>query len=165
MALADIGHHGGLAAAVAARLRRQQALHNPDRSFEFLLTEAALRYRPAPPQTLTAQPGGRRDAITNQTRTAQPGHPAAVVTLETNSFGVIPADTEMHAITRCGFILYDDRTGGQRPLAQRADRVLRGPRARWGMDLPVPGRRPCLGGHRGRRDRAADTLGRVGCRD
>jgi Domain of unknown function (DUF5753) len=47
MALAGIGHHGSHAAA-AARLRRQEALHNPDRSFEFLLTEAALRYRPAP---------------------------------------------------------------------------------------------------------------------
>ena len=38
--------HGGHAAALAARLRRQQALHDPDRSLEFLLTEAALRYRP-----------------------------------------------------------------------------------------------------------------------
>jgi len=117
MALAGIGHHGGHAAAVAARLGRQQALHDRDRSFEFLLTEAALRYRPAPPQTRTAQPGGRRDASTNQTRTAQLDHLAAVVTLETISFGVIPADAEMHAITRCGFILYDDRTGGQPPLA------------------------------------------------
>jgi hypothetical protein len=71
MALADIGYHGSHAAAVAARLGRQEALHNPDRSFEFLPTEAALRYRPAPPQALTAQPGGRRDAITNQTLTAQ----------------------------------------------------------------------------------------------
>jgi Domain of unknown function (DUF5753) len=117
MALAGIGLHGGLAAAVAARLGRQQALHDPDRSFEFLLTEAALRYRPAPLQALTAQPGGRRDASTNQTLTAQLDHLAAAVTLETNSFGLIPADAEMHAITRCGFILYEDRTGGQPPLA------------------------------------------------
>ena len=114
MAFADINHDGGHAAAVAARLGRQEALHDPDRSFEFLMTEAALRYRPAPPQTLTAQLD----------------HLAAVVTLETISFGVIPADAEMHAITRCGFILYEDRTGDQQPLAQRADRVLRGPRAR-----------------------------------
>jgi transcriptional regulator with XRE-family HTH domain len=117
MAFADINHHGSHAAAVAARLGRQEALHNPDRSFEFLLTEAALRYRPAPPQALTAQPGGRRDAITNQTLTAQLDHLAAVVTLETISFGVIPADAQMHAITRCGFILYEDRTGDQQPLA------------------------------------------------
>lgn len=116
MAFADIGHHGSRA-AVAARLGRQEALHNPDRSFEFLLTEAALRYRPAPPQALTAQRGGRRDAITNQTRTAQLDHLAAAVTVETISFGVIPADAEMRAITRCGFILYEDRTGDQQPLA------------------------------------------------
>ncbi len=91
--------HGGHAAALAARLRRQQALHDPDRSLEFLLTEAALRYRPAPPQAPAAQPGGRRDASTNQTRTAQLDHLAAAVTLETISFGVNPADAEMHAIT------------------------------------------------------------------
>jgi Domain of unknown function (DUF5753) len=116
MALAGIGHHGGHAAAVAARLGRQQALHDPARSFEFRLTEAALRYRPAPPPMRTTQPG-RRDPLTNQARTAQPGHLAAVVTLETISFGVIPADAQMHAITRCGFILYEHRTGGQPPLA------------------------------------------------
>jgi hypothetical protein len=38
----------GAALDPAAGLGRQQALHDPDRSFEFLLTEAALRYRPAP---------------------------------------------------------------------------------------------------------------------
>jgi hypothetical protein len=116
MALAGIGHHGGHAAAVAARLGRQQALHDPARSLEFRLTDAALRYRPAPPPMRTTQPG-RRDPLTNQARTAQPGHLAAVVTLETISFGVIPADAQMHAITRCGFILYEHRTGGQPPLA------------------------------------------------
>ena len=81
------------AAAVSARLARQEILHQPGRSFEFLLTEAALRYRPGP-QAL---------------RTAQLDHLAAVVTLETISFGVIPADAEMHAITRCGFVIYEDR--------------------------------------------------------
>ena len=30
---------------------------------------------------------------------------------------MIPADAEMHAITRSGFILYEHRTGGQPPLA------------------------------------------------
>ena len=84
---ADIG------AAVAARLARQQSLHDPDRRFEFLMTEAALRFRPGPREVLTAQLD----------------HLAAVVTLEKITFGVIPADAEMHAITRCGFILYEDR--------------------------------------------------------
>ena len=79
-------------AAVAARLARQEILHQPGRAFEFLLTEAALRYRPA-----------------GTLRTAQLDHLAAVVTLETISFGVIPADAEMHAITRWGFVIYEDR--------------------------------------------------------
>ena len=42
-------------------------------------------------------------------RAAQLDHLAAVVTLEAISFGVIPADAEMHAITRCGFVIYEDR--------------------------------------------------------
>jgi transcriptional regulator with XRE-family HTH domain len=81
------------AAAVTARLARQEILHQPGRSFEFLLTEAALRYRPG----------------SGTLRTAQLDHLAAVVTLETISLGVIPADAEMHAITRCGFVVYEDR--------------------------------------------------------
>ena len=57
MALADTGHDGGLAAAVAARLARQQALHDPARSFEFVMTEAALRYRPGAPDILAIPDG------------------------------------------------------------------------------------------------------------
>jgi transcriptional regulator with XRE-family HTH domain len=80
-------------AAVSARLARQHILHEDGRSFEFVMTEAALRYRPGP----------------RALRTAQLDHLAAIVTLENISFGVIPADAEMHAITRCGFVIYDDR--------------------------------------------------------
>ncbi len=40
------------------------------------------------------------------------------------------------------------------PLAWRADRVLRDPPARRGMNLPLPRRRPRLGEHRGRPRRA-----------
>jgi transcriptional regulator with XRE-family HTH domain len=87
--------------AVAARLERQQILHQPDRSFEFLMTEAALHYRPGPKEVLTAQLD----------------HLAAVVTLETISFGVIPVDAEMHAITRCGFIIYEDRIDDLPPFS------------------------------------------------
>jgi transcriptional regulator with XRE-family HTH domain len=91
---ADIGQ------AIAARMARQQLLYDADRTFEFLLTEAALRYRPGP------------DVLT-----AQLDHLAAVVTLNTISFGVIPADAEMHAITRCGFIIYEDRIDDRPPFA------------------------------------------------
>jgi transcriptional regulator with XRE-family HTH domain len=86
--------------AVEARLARQRIIYDPARVFEFLLTEAALRYRPGPQDVLTAQLD----------------HLAAVVTFKTISFGVIPADAEMHAITRCGFILYEDRIDDQAPF-------------------------------------------------
>lgn len=87
--------------AVARRLARQEVLHDPERSFEFLLTESALRYRPGP----------------HRLRATQLDHLAAVVTLETITFGVIPADAEMHAITRGGFILYEDRIDDLPPFA------------------------------------------------
>jgi transcriptional regulator with XRE-family HTH domain len=117
LALADTSQDGSLAAAVAARLARQQALHDPARTFEFVITEAALRYRPGAPDILALPDGGWPvAALTQQALTGQLDHLAAVVTAQTITFGVIPADAEMHAITRCGFILYEDRTGGQPPV-------------------------------------------------
>jgi transcriptional regulator with XRE-family HTH domain len=91
---------GDLAAAVAVRLERQQALYDEKRRFEFLLTYAALRWRPGPPEMLAAQLG----------------QVAALATLETVELGVIPAGAEMHAITRCSFIVYEDRTDGEPPV-------------------------------------------------
>jgi transcriptional regulator with XRE-family HTH domain len=93
---ADIGQ------AVAARMARQRLLYEADRSFEFLLTESALRFRPGRPEDVL---------------TAQLDHLAAVVTLNTISFGVIPVNAEMHAITRCAFIIYEDRIDGRPPFA------------------------------------------------
>ncbi len=92
---ADLGQ------AVAARMARQAILYDPDRTLEFVLTEQALRFRP-----------GSGDVLP-----AQLGHLASVATLETVSLGVIPADAEMHAITRCGFIVYEDRADGRSPFA------------------------------------------------
>ncbi len=100
MEMANIRNDANLAAAVTARLERQQALHDKNRHFEFLMTEAALRWRPGPPEL----------------RAAQLDHVAALATLDTIDLGVIPVDTEMHAITRCSFILYEDRSGGQPPV-------------------------------------------------
>jgi transcriptional regulator with XRE-family HTH domain len=92
---ADLGQ------AVAARMARQAILYDPGRTLEFLLTEQALRFRP-----------GSGDVLP-----AQLGHLASVATLETVSLGVIPADADMHAITRCGFIVYEDRADGRPPFA------------------------------------------------
>ncbi|WP_051704655.1 helix-turn-helix transcriptional regulator [Glycomyces sp. NRRL B-16210] len=44
-----------LAAAVTARLERQSLLHDPRRRFNFLITEAALRWRPSTTAMLAAQ--------------------------------------------------------------------------------------------------------------
>ena len=82
-------------------MSRQAVLYDPDRTLEFVLTEQALRFRP-----------GSGDVLP-----AQLGHLASVATLETVSLGVIPADAEMHAITRCGFIVYEDRADGRPPFA------------------------------------------------
>jgi len=44
-----------LAAAVVARVERQLQLHDPSRTFDFLITEAALRWRPSTHASLAAQ--------------------------------------------------------------------------------------------------------------
>jgi transcriptional regulator with XRE-family HTH domain len=44
-----------LPAAIAARLDRQMLLFDKTRTFEFLITEGALRWRPGPPALLAAQ--------------------------------------------------------------------------------------------------------------
>jgi transcriptional regulator with XRE-family HTH domain len=91
--------------AVAARLARQSRLYEPERRHEFLLTEAALRFRPGPGEDV---------------HTGQLDHLAAVVTLSTISFGVIPQGAEMYAMIRCGFILYEDRED-DRPAFARVE--------------------------------------------
>lgn len=80
-----------LTAAVASRLDRQLALYEPDQRFEFLITEAALRWRPGPPRLLLAQ----LDRV------------ASVSTLENVSIGLIPLDVEAVAVTSHGFVIYD----------------------------------------------------------
>lgn len=44
-----------IAPAVNARMQRQDALYQPDRRFEFVLTEGALRWRPGSRQMMSAQ--------------------------------------------------------------------------------------------------------------
>jgi transcriptional regulator with XRE-family HTH domain len=87
------------ATAIAVRLERQQALYDRERRFEFILTEAALKWRPGPGLL-----------------TAQLNHLASMATLETVELAVIPADAEMHSVARCGFILYEDRSDGEPPV-------------------------------------------------
>ncbi|WP_061295812.1 helix-turn-helix domain-containing protein [Herbidospora cretacea] len=81
---------GDLAAATAARMRRQEALYDEDRRFEFLITESALRLRPGPGNPLPAQ----LDRI------------ASVSTLETVRIGVIPQNVTARLVPLHGFVIY-----------------------------------------------------------
>ena len=58
-ALEAVRLHGtapdGVEATVAARMRRQEVLYDTSKTFEFIITEAALRYLPCPPRVMYAQ--------------------------------------------------------------------------------------------------------------
>lgn len=68
------GRRGGASAAVATLLERQQFLYQPERRFEFLITEAALRQRVGPAHVMR----GQIDRI------------ISVMSLDTVKVGVIP---------------------------------------------------------------------------
>jgi Domain of unknown function (DUF5753) len=89
--LADLGS-GDQDAAVLARLQRQQALHETGRRFEFIMTEAALRWRP-----------GTKALLAEQLQ-----HITSVASLDTVSLRVIPASAQMRAIPRCAFVVHED---------------------------------------------------------
>ncbi len=82
----------GVPAAVAARQARQAVLYDERRSFEFLLGEAALRWRPGSPGLMVAQIRHLESAMTLPN-----------VRLGILPFGEVP-DTVMGE-----FVLYDQR--------------------------------------------------------
>jgi hypothetical protein len=67
-----------LAQAVARRLERQTTLYDQSKSFEFILTESAVRWRPGPPELMRAQ----HDRL------------ASMTSLPNVQLGVIPLDRE-----------------------------------------------------------------------
>jgi transcriptional regulator with XRE-family HTH domain len=77
-------------AAVGARLDRQLALFEEHRKFEFLITEAALRWRPGPPVLLQAQ----FDRI------------ISLSTLSNLSIGLIPHAVRAVACTSHAFVIF-----------------------------------------------------------
>lgn len=78
-------------AAVAGRLNRQLALYETDRNFSFLITEAALRWRPGPAELMVAQ----LDRV------------ASVSTLDNVSVGVIPLGVRAVTMLTHMFVIYD----------------------------------------------------------
>jgi hypothetical protein len=89
------------AAAVAARMQRQEILYNPERRFEFLITEAALRWQPGPDPSVL---------IPQLDRVAQ------VATLENVRIGLIPHGP-VTAIGWHPFVIYEDIEDGD-PFVQ-----------------------------------------------
>ncbi|MGI5200206.1 helix-turn-helix domain-containing protein [Spirillospora sp. CA-108201] len=87
------GSDAGLAAAVAGRLDRQLALFDQTRRFDFLLTEASLRWRPGPAQLLLAQ----LDRI------------ASLATLDNVTIGLLPHTMEAVTYVTHSFALFDLR--------------------------------------------------------
>jgi transcriptional regulator with XRE-family HTH domain len=77
--IADVSGQGNIGEAVSARMRRQQILYEPDRTFEFVLTQAALRpYFPLSPELARGQAE----------------HLVSVMTLPSVSVAVIPATAQ-----------------------------------------------------------------------
>jgi transcriptional regulator with XRE-family HTH domain len=79
------------AAELASRLQRQLALYDTNRHFEFLITEAALRWRPGPVRLLLAQ----LDRI------------ASISSLENVSVGLIPLHAEALTLSTHAFVMYE----------------------------------------------------------
>jgi transcriptional regulator with XRE-family HTH domain len=89
-------HHSNeqeIAAATAERIRRQEVLYDTTKRFEFVITEAVLRFLLCPPPVMIAQ----LDRLLGLT--AGMAHV---------SFGVIPFGVELPITPQNTFILFDD---------------------------------------------------------
>lgn len=82
-----------VARAVRARLDRQSVLFEANRSFHFVITEAALRWRMGSKATMTAQ----MDRIAN------------ISTLENVRLGVLPWDVQVPQVPINAFTMRDER--------------------------------------------------------
>lgn len=89
------------AAAALRRLDRQVILHDLSHRLEFIITEAALRWRTGPPDILVPQ----LDRI------------ASLATLGNLTVEVIPLDADWRTAPPYPFVLYADRDDGAQPIA------------------------------------------------
>lgn len=89
--LLDVASSRDITAAINARMQRQAVLYDQDKQFDFLLTEAALRWRPGPPALMLAQ----LDRL------------LSVATLPNVTMGVLPSDKEAVALHINGFTIFD----------------------------------------------------------
>ncbi|MEV8632730.1 helix-turn-helix transcriptional regulator [Streptosporangium sp. NPDC051023] len=96
-------------AAIRVRMRRQEILYDQSRKFRFIMSEAALRYRLAPPDVMC----GQLDRL------------LAVIALPNVEFGVLPFETQLPSAPINGFWIYD-RSQVAVPTRTR-DLILRDP--------------------------------------
>ncbi|MFY7069701.1 helix-turn-helix domain-containing protein [Nocardiopsis changdeensis] len=87
----DLSGRRDIPEAVAARMRRQEALYEPDRRFEFTLTEAALRWHPHDADLLAAQV----DRL------------LSVATLTNVTLRVLPLSSSFGHLQSNGFLLFE----------------------------------------------------------
>ena len=85
--------HSVIEEGVRARLQRLQILYEADKQLRFLVTEAALRYRPCTTATLR----GQLDRL------------LAVSGLDTVELAILPFTAELPMTTSHGFWIFDDR--------------------------------------------------------
>jgi transcriptional regulator with XRE-family HTH domain len=90
LTFADTTDRGGADSAAKARIRRQAILREPGRTFDFVLGEGALRWRPGP-----------RDLMVEQL-----GHLLAATALPSVSLSVIPFDREAVTAYQHAFTIY-----------------------------------------------------------
>ncbi len=83
----------GVAAAVTARMRRQQVLYDSGRAFEFVITEAALRIGAAPVPVMI----GQLDRLN------------VLSQLPNITLGIIPLGVTLPLLPQNGFTIIDDR--------------------------------------------------------
>ncbi|OPG03405.1 helix-turn-helix transcriptional regulator [Microbispora sp. GKU 823] len=78
--------------AIRVRMRRQEILYDPSRRFRFVMPEAVLRYRLAPPDVMR----GQLDRL------------IAVTTLPNVEFGLLPFEAQLPSALMNSFWIYDD---------------------------------------------------------
>ncbi|WP_182905751.1 helix-turn-helix transcriptional regulator [Microbispora sp. H13382] len=78
--------------AIRIRMRRQEILYDPARRFRFVMPEAVLRYRLAPPDVMR----GQLDRL------------IAVTTLPNVEFGLLPFEAQLPSALMNSFWIYDD---------------------------------------------------------
>lgn len=82
--------------AIRVRMRRQEILYDPTRRFRFVMPEAVLRYRLAPPDVMR----GQLDRL------------IAVTTLPNVEFGLLPFEAQLPSALMNSFWIYDDALVG-----------------------------------------------------